>query len=239
MFKIDDKLKSKIYFVIPIYNEEKVISKVVSNLVSNGFNKLVLVDDCSKDKSLKIIKKIVPEQGKVIAHHKNQGQGASLRTGIDFALTQKDCKYIVTFDSDGQHRLSDLGNLIEPLENNECDIALGSRFKLKSSIKLVPKRKRILLRIGIFITWLLSGIWLSDTHNGYRAMNKKAASKIKITMDRFEHASEIIDEIAKKKIKYKEVPVHIDYSEYSKQKGQSIFNAFKIVWKIFWKKFKK
>lgn len=238
MYKINRGLKSKIYFVIPVYNEEKVVSSVIDKLVFHGYKKLILVDDCSKDNSLNVLNKNVPVEGKVISHKVNKGQGASLRTGIKYALSCKDCKYIVTFDSDGQHRISDLPNFIEVLEDGKCDIALGSRFILKSSRKLVPKRKRILLRGGIFITWLFSGIWLSDTHNGYRVFNRKSASLIKIKMNRFEHASEIIDEVAKKKIKYKEVPVHIDYSEYSKQKGQSIFNSFKIVWKLLVRKFK-
>ena len=168
----------------------------------------------------------------LLTHIINRGQGAALRTGIDYALKNKNCKYIVTFDSDGQHRLSDLPNLIEPLEKGECDIVLGSRFLNKESKKLIPYSKRILLKGALLVTHFLSRKWFTDTHNGYRVMNIKAAKTIEIEMDGFEHASEILDEIARKQITYKEVPVYIDYSEYSKAKGQKISNSIKILIKM-------
>lgn len=235
--KISDTLKNQIYFVIPAFNEGKAIDKVIENLIKKNYSHLILIDDGSKDNTFKIIndyakkyKNIVP-----LSHVINRGQGASLKTGINYALKQEECKYIVTFDSDGQHRISDLENLITPLEKNRCDIAIGSRFLKKESTILVPRKKQILLKGALLVTIFLSSIKLTDTHNGYRVMNKKAAKNIDITMDGFEHASEIIDEISKKKIRYEEVPVFIDYTTYSKAKGQKISNSIKILFKIIFK----
>lgn len=235
MKKIKDSLKKEIFFVIPAYNESKVIADVISKLNDKGFFNLIIIDDGSKDNTFNIVNKIKSNGLVLLEHIINRGQGAALKTGIDYCLMKKNCKYIVTFDSDGQHRISDLINFIEPLERNICDIAIGSRFLKKESRDLVPLKKKILLRGALVITYILSRIWLSDTHNGYRVMNIKAAKKIKITMDGFEHASEIIDEIARKKIKYLEVPVFIDYTDYSKAKGQSMFNSINIFLKMFFK----
>ena len=226
--------KNQIYFVIPAYNESRAIGKVIENLNNEGYKKLIIINDGSKDNTSEIISKY--KDVILLEHVINRGQGAALKTGMDFALKQKDCKYIVHFDSDGQHRISDLPKFLKVLENNEADIALGSRFILKESKMLVPLKKRILLKAAILVTVLLSSIKLTDTHNGYRVMNKKAGKEIEITMDGFEHASEIIDEIARKKIKYTEVPVFIDYTDYSKQKGQKISNSVKILLKMILKK---
>lgn len=235
MKEINNLLKNQIYFVIPAYNEGPAIKKVLLELHKNGYKNIVVIDDGSKDNTFEEaintnIKNLV-----VLEHSINRGQGASLKTGIDYCLRNKECKYIVTFDSDGQHRISDLINFIDPLEKEECDIAMGSRFLSNKTKKLVPLKKRILLKGALFITWILSNKWFTDTHNGYRVMNRKAAKLIDISMDRFEHASEILDEVAKKRILYKEVPVYIDYTDYSKQKGQKMSNSIKILTKMVFK----
>jgi glycosyltransferase involved in cell wall biosynthesis len=218
-----------IFFVIPAYNEGKVIKSVLQKVVDAGYSNLIVIDDGSKDNTYD---QALEGGATVLRHVINRGQGAALKTGIDYALLQKDCKYIVTFDSDGQHRISDLPTLLAPLKKGKCDIVLGSRFLNKETIALVPIKKRILLKGALLVTRMLSHIKLTDTHNGYRVMNRKAASTIDITLDGFEHASEIIDEIARKKIKFKEVPVFIDYTDYSKQKGQKISNSIRIILKM-------
>lgn len=235
MFEITPELKKEIYFVIPAYNEASKIYSVISSLKKEGYFNIIVIDDGSKDQTYEIARNSLKH---VLKHPKNIGQGGALRTGINYAINQPNCKYIVTFDSDGQHRISDLPKLIKPLYEKKSDIVLGSRFLLKETRKLIPLKKKILLKGGVFVTWLLSGIWLTDTHNGYRAMTKYAALKIKITMNGFEHASEIIDEISRKKLRYREVPVFIDYTSYSKAKGQKISNAFRIFFKMLKRKFK-
>ena len=81
------------------------------------------------------------------------------------------------------------------------------------------------------------GVKLTDSHNGLRALSRKAVQKIKITSDGMEHASEIIEEIGKNKLRYIEIPVVIKYTDYSKAKGQSSMNAFRIFFKMIMKKF--
>lgn len=232
---IPKELKKQIYFVIPAYNEGKAIENVLKDLVEKGYQNLVVINDGSKDNTSKVVQELKLKQITLLEHVINRGQGAALQTGMTYCLKQKDCKYIVHFDSDGQMRISDLPKFLAPLEKGMCDIALGSRFLLKESRKLVPTKKIILLKTALVVTWVLSRIWLTDTHNGYRVMNKRAAAKIDITMDGFEHASEILDEISKKRIPYREVPVYIDYTEYAKQKGQKISNSIKIFLKMFFK----
>jgi len=218
--------KKKIWFVIPAFNEEKSIARVLKELKSAGYKYIVVVDDCSKDNTYKEASK----KGVVVLKHIiNRGQGAALRTGIDYSL-KKGAGYIVTFDSDGQHRVEDLPAMLKPVVNAKVDVTLGSRFLRKTKM---PFGRRVLLKGSVWVQWIFYGVKLTDAHNGFRVLNRKAAKKIKITSDRMEHASEILEEIVKKKIKYKEVPVTIRYTGYSMKKGEgSFFGALKVLFKM-------
>jgi len=220
----------KIYIVIAAYNEEKSISKVIKDLKKGGYNNIVVVDDGSKDKTFSIVEK---SGAHALRHFINRGQGAALKTGIDYALLQG-ADIIVTFDADGQHLVSEIKRMTDPVRKGEVEVTLGSRF-LDDKTEL-PLKKRIVLKGAIFLIQIMYGVKLSDAHNGFRAFSKKAAKKIEINADRMEHASEIVEEIHTKKIKFKEVPVTIRYTDYSQQKGQSVWNSFKIFAKMVKKK---
>jgi glycosyltransferase involved in cell wall biosynthesis len=219
----------KIFFVIPAYNEEKSIGRVVDELKKAGYDNIVVIDDGSQDKTFAEASK---RKVHALSHIINRGQGASLRTGIEYALMQG-AEFIVTFDSDGQHRVEDLPAMLKPVVNGETDVTLGSRFINKAAKDKVPSGRRILLKGSIFVQWLFYGVKLSDAHNGFRVLSRKAAQRIRIDSDRMEHASEILEEIVRKRIRYKEVPVVIRYTGYSMQKGQASFKgALRIFFKM-------
>ena len=215
-----------VWIIIAAYNEEHSVGHVIKELVSSGYKNVVVVDDGSQDRTSEIAKQYTKH---VLRHVLNRGQGAALRTGIDFALSQ-DADLIVTFDADGQHRVEDLPVLIKPIKTGEVDATLGSRFLSPGSN--VPFFRKILLKGGALIIWVLYGIRLTDSHNGLRALSRHAAEQIELTMDGMEHASELLSEIKKKKISYVEVPVVIRYTKYSMEHGQSSWNAVKIFYKM-------
>jgi len=216
----------KLFVVIPAYNEEHSIGSVIKELKQNNYNNIVVVDDGSKDKTFQKAKN---EKVEVLRHIMNRGQGAALKTAIDYAL-EKGADIIVTFDADGQHSVKDIKRIVEPVKNKKVDITLGSRFLKKN--KDTPFIRKIFLKGGALVIFLMYGIKLTDSHNGFRAMSKKAAQKIEITSDGMEHASEILEQVKKKRLKYKEVPVRIIYTDYSIKGGQSTFNSFKILFKM-------
>ena len=216
----------KTFIVIPAYNEEKRIGNVLKELKQNKYKNIVVVDDGSDDNTFKEASKY---KVIVLRHVVNRGQGAALKTAIDYAL-KKGAELIVTFDADGQHSVGDIKNIVKPVESKRYDVAVGSRFLKKN--KNTPFIRRIFLKGGALIIFLMYGIKLSDSHNGFRAMSRKAAKLIEIKSDGMEHASEILEQIKKKDLKYKEVSVIIKYTEYSKKKGQSTFNSFKILFKM-------
>ena len=218
--------KSEVYITIPMYNDEKMITKVIKDLNSKGYNNVVVVDDGSKDNGYSVVKKNT--KAIVTKHIVNRGQGAALQTGMEIAI-DRGAKYIVHFDSDGQHDVKDLDHMLKTLIDGKYDIVLGSRFLQENKI---PLKKRIVLKGGIVFTYILSGIWLTDVHNGLRVMTAETAKKLNLQHDRMEHASEILDKVKSLNLKYKEVPVTIHYTDYSQAKGQSISNSINIAIKL-------
>ncbi len=224
------------WFILAAYNEEKQIEKTVKNLKNAGYSNIVVVDDGSEDRTYELAKK----QGvHVLRHAINMGQGAALRSGTDYALNKK-AKYIIHFDADGQHRVEDIPAMMQPLLKKEAEICLGSRFLDKNKKTKMPFHRTFYVKGGLFFTKIMTGLKITDTHNGFRTMTAKAAKELEITQDEMEHASEILELIARKKIKYKEVPVVIDYNEEIMQNSKNSFKSgVKIIFRTIWYKFMK
>jgi polyprenyl-phospho-N-acetylgalactosaminyl synthase len=135
---------------------------------------------------------------------------------------------VITFDADGQHAVDDLPRLLEPILESEADVVLGSRFLEHTAA--VPPIRRLLLRAAVVFTGVASGVTLTDAHNGMRALTRRAAEQLDLRLDRMAHASEIIDQIARLRLRVVEVPVAIRYTPYSLSKGQRAGNAVRIAW---------
>lgn len=211
-----------VFVIIPVYNEGKVIRQVVDKVLQK-FENVVCVDDGSSDNSADEIAKT---KAILVRHPINLGQGAALQTGIDYALLNESVKYFVTYDADGQHTLKDVMAMLRAIKKKKVDIILGSRFLGKA--ENITPLKQFILKLAILFTNKTSGIQLTDAHNGLRVFNRKVASELNITMPDFSHASEIIDRIAQREFAYAEVPITILYTDYSRQKGQSVVNAVNI-----------
>ncbi len=218
-----------IFIVIAAYNEARAIRGVVDGLKAR-YSNVVVVDDGSTDGTSAAL----ADSGVFLLRHMvNRGQGAALQTGIQFAVRQG-AEVVVTFDADGQHDTEDIPALVAPVLSGECDVALGSRFLHPGTE--VPQIRRLVLKSGVLFTRVVSRVRISDTHNGFRAFSRKAASALRITLDRMAHASEIIDQIRENRWRYREVPVRILYTDYAMNKGQSSWNALRIAWQFLFRK---
>jgi glycosyltransferase involved in cell wall biosynthesis len=215
-----------VWVVIAAYNEGPVIAGVIAGLRQMPY-RVVVVDDGSADATADLAQ----SAGAVVVKHPiNLGQGAALQTGLEFALANG-AEFIVTFDADGQHRTADIPVLLEALRKNRADFALGSRF-LGTELH-VPPLRRLVLRAAIWFTRVTTGLQVSDSHNGLRAMTRRGAGTIRLRQNRMAHASEILDQIATSGLNYVEVPVTIDYSRYSMGKGQKSSDLVTILLDLF------
>ena len=218
--------------VIPAYNEARVLGEVVRGLREVA-PRITVVDDGSRDETTVIARKT---GATVLRHPVNRGQGAALQTGLRYAVASG-VDFVVTFDADDQHRPEDVEALVAPLRSGEVDVVLGSRFLASAEeVQKIPRLRRWLLRAAILFTRWTSGLRVTDTHNGLRAFNRRAAVRIHISADRMAHASEILDQIHRLGLRYREVPVRVRYTEYSRAKGQKTSSAIRILMEYFWQK---
>ena len=224
-------MNKRIFIVIPSYNEGAVIRQTILSL-SNQYE-IVVVDDASRDDTYARISDLPIYY---LQHDINLGQGAALQTGMTFAL-QEGADIVVHFDADGQHNAGDITRFIHELENTNADIILGSRFLREIDRTAIPPLRRILLQAGRFVNGMLTGLWLSDAHNGFRVMNRHALSSIQLRENRMAHATEILMQIKRQKLRYVECPTHIEYTEYSKVKGQRWQGSIDILVDVFINKY--
>lgn len=223
-----------VWLVVPLYNEAEVIGDVVSAAVTT-FPNIVCVDDGSRDESAG---RAEAAGAVVVRHPVNLGQGAALQTGFEYALQDPSMRYVVTFDADGQHQVSDVEAMLGRIRQGDVDVVFGSRFL--DDRNEAGALKRIVLRAAVAWTNLTTSTELTDAHNGLRALSRPVVERINITQNRMAHASEIVAQIgsmnlAGRTVRYAEEPVHILYTDYSKSKGQSLWNAVNILAELIWR----
>lgn len=220
-------MRERVFILVPVYNESSVIADTLKGLLNLGYSTIV-IDDASTDKTTEIVSQFPVHY---LRHRLNMGQGAALQTGIIYALN-KGADYFITFDADGQHDPADIPGMLEKIKSKKTDIIFGSRFIAENKGNASFTRK-ILLHFARWLNFLLTGILLTDAHNGLRIFNSKAASVINIHENRMAHATELLIIVKRHKLNYAEMPVHINYTSYSIKKGQKSFHSFKVLQDIF------
>ena len=223
MEELNFKHKNQVWLIIPAFNEEKSIGTVVSEVVIS-FSNIVVVDDGSTDDT----SDAAFDAGAIIlVHPVNLGQGAALQTGLEYAI-RKGAEVIVTFDADGQHKVKDAIHLANSVLNCEADIVCGSRFLGIEPLNM-PFKRKLLIKMATLFTRIMTGVPVTDAHNGLRAISRNAAKKIAINQNGMAHATEIIFQLRRLKLRYIEKPVEVIYSLYSLKKGQKNIGMFKIL----------
>lgn len=219
-------MRSNTWVVIAAFNEGSVIRDVVAGLKVEWPN-VVVVDDGSSDAT-------AAEAGAagafVIQHPVNLGQGAALATGLQYCI-EIGAKFIVNFDADGQHHVEDIQVLVDRASQPDVDVVIGSRFL--GQTRAMPRSRKFMLKAAVLFTRITTGLKVTDAHNGLRCFTLEAAKRIEITQNRMAHASEILEEIARHKLRVAEVPVTITYTDYSLAKGQRLSNSINILLELF------
>ena len=220
----------KLLIILPAYNEEEKIGEVLKNLPRHikGISEIekLVIDDGSTDKTLEIALK---SKATVLKHAINRGLGGAIGTGFEYA-GNNEVDIVVTFDSDGQHRPQDIEPLIKPILEKKADVVIGSRF---IKLKQMPSDRILINILSNIATFILFGVWTSDSQSGLRAFNKNAISKIEIKTQKMEVSSEIFKEIKRNNLKFTEIPIQAIYTDYSRRKGQKNTNAIPTFYKLF------
>lgn len=212
---------NKIWAIIPAYNEENEIGKIIKK-TKKYVGYVVVVDDGSRDKT----KQLAEKSGAIVLMHMvNLGKGAALKTGCDYAV-KKGARFIIALDADAQHSPDDIPRFIGKLK--KYDIVFSYR---KTSSKMP-----FVLRFGnLFISniaRILYGVSLNDTQCGFRAFSAKAYKRIRWNASDYSMESEIISRAGKQRLKYVQIPIETIYSD--KYKGTTVLDGIKIVLNMIW-----
>lgn len=206
----------KLWIVMPAYNEERSIGKVLDVLHREGWRNVIVVDDGSRDRTAEIARK---KGAIIVTHLRNMGLGAALRTGLNTARERgADC--VVTFDADGQHDPRAVRRMVDSLDG--ADFVIGLRYFLGA-----PFHKRLGNFWFNLITRVLGGI-LTDSQSGMRAFNRRALKTIRIRSNRYEVSSEIVIQARRKGLRIKETPVRCFFTPYSRARGTTIASGIRI-----------
>ncbi len=216
----------KLGIVIPAYNEASAIEEVIRQLPSKlpRISEIIpiIIDDSSTDDTVATVKRI----GARCLHHRlNLGQGGATMTGFQ-AARRLNCDVVVTLDGDGQHDPREIKKLIRPILRDNIDVVLGSRLLDK---KAMPLAKRAVNSLATVVTFVFAGLWVSDSQSGYKAFSRRALSQVNLESVGYEFCTELIREVRVRGLRYTEVPIKTIYTEYSRKKGQLLWNSFNIV----------
>jgi glycosyltransferase involved in cell wall biosynthesis len=196
----------KIIIGIPAFNEEKNIASIITKL-TNITDTVIVCNDGSSDLTSKIAEKM---GAIVINHKKNLGYGGAIRS-IFFKAKEMNGDVLVTFDADGQHRVEDIQNVIEPIINQEADLVIGSRF-LDESEKEVPQYRKVGIKVITKITNASIKKQLTDSQSGFRAYSKQVINELNPSELGMGISTEILIKASGKDFKISEVPIKIIYS---------------------------
>lgn len=161
------KKKEKVAIVLPAYNAERTLEKIYKGVCSVGADFVLLVDDGSKDQTVKLAKKL---NIKSVVHTKNMGYGSNQKTMYDNIL-KTDADFVIMLHPDGQYNPADLAFFIKALKNKKGDLILGSRF-LSGGDKETPFYKVISIKIITLLFNLILGIKLTEVNTGYRGYTR-------------------------------------------------------------------
>ena len=197
----DDFLLS---IIIPVYNEEKTIEKLIDLVLHTTYRKeVIVVNDGSTDTTRAILNKIIRPDVKVHHHKKNFGKGRALQTGISVASGD----IILIQDADLEYDPAEYPILLNPILTGRADVVYGSRFGGHGAHRVLYFWHYVGNRFLTLLSNVLTNLNLTDMETGYKAFKKHALEGIKISEARFGFEPEITAKIAKKNLKIYEVPI--------------------------------
>ena len=201
---IDNSKIKKLVVMIPAYNEERTIGKVIKSIPRDCAKKVevLVVSDGSRDNTVNIA--LSSGADKVIDRKVNKGLGTTFKEGIEEAL-RMNADIIVNVDADGQFNSDDIPRIIDPIVKNRADMVTCSRFKDKKLIPNMPKIKIFGNRLFAKILNFFLGTNYYDTQCGFRAYSREAALRLTL-FGKFTYTQEVFIDLVKKGFRIKEIP---------------------------------
>ncbi len=210
-------LIKKISIIVPCFNEERTISQILEEIsrYSTYEKEVIIVNDCSTDDTLKILKNIKDDNIKIFNHERNYGKGRAIRTGIKHVSGD----IVIIQDADLEYSPKDYNLLIKPFEEADADVVYGSRFLGGSGyVRLHYYFHYLANKILTNICNLFTNLNMTDMETGYKVFRKDVIESISLNENSFGIEPEITLKLAKKKFKFFEVGISYKGRSYSEGK---------------------
>ena len=224
----------KLSIIIPVYNEEKTLQKIVQIVKkanSLGLEKeLILIDDCSSDKSRQIMKKLESKDCKIFFHKKNAGKGAALRTGFEKATGD----IVLIQDADLEYDPNEYKILLQPIIDGQADVVFGSRFLGGGSHRILYYWHSVANSFLTTLSNMFSDLVLTDMETCYKVFSKKALEKLEIEENRFGFEPEITAKIAEKARNQNLIIFEVGISYYGRSYGEGKKIGPRDAWHAIW-----
>ena len=207
----------KVLIVVPAYNEAQNIEKTINDITTNTKYDYIIINDCSKDNTKAICEK---NKFNIISLPVNYGLTSAIQLGMKYAY-KNNYDIVIQFDGDGQHQAKYLKKLVNEIEKNKSNIAIGSRFvtqKKPFSMRMLGSR---LLSFAIRLTTFKR---IKDPTSGMRAYDKKAILEFNRNSSLTPEPDTIVY-MLKKKMKVTEIQVEMKEREF----GESYLNPIRSI----------
>ncbi|MEI9953231.1 MAG: bifunctional glycosyltransferase family 2/GtrA family protein [Pseudomonadota bacterium] len=224
----------RLSLVIPCYNEEKTLEACVEKVIAIADDflelELIIVDDCSKDQSRLVAKRLSERiPGLVLMHHDvNKGKGAALRTGIAAATGD----FVAIQDADLEYDPMDLKRLLVPLRNGEADVVLGSRFLSHGYHRVLYFWHSLGNRFLTLLSNMLTDLNLTDMETCYKVFRREVIQAIEIEEDRFGFEPEVVAKIAQQRLRIYEMGISYRGRTYAEGKKIGMKDGFRALYCI-------
>lgn len=228
----ESNYKLKLSIVIPVYNEERTLRKLISDVeaVSLPFKKeIILVDDGSRDRSREILEEY-RDKHKVVLLDKNSGKGSTVRRGFKEATGDM----VIIQDADLEYNPQDYAVLLKPILDGDADVVYGSRFVTPFPRRILYFSHYMANKMITFLSNVFTGLNLSDMETGAKAFTGKAIREILpcLTAKRFGIEPEITAQIAKHKFRIYEVGISYKGRTYHEGKKLNWKDGLAAVWHV-------
>ena len=219
----------KLSVIMPVYNEERTIQEIVKRVLEVPLEKeLVIVDDCSNDRTSELLKVYVNKaEIKVLRHEKNQGKGAAIRTGIQAATGDM----IIIQDADLEYDPAEYPILVKPIVEGRADVVYGSRFLGLHRVFFFYHY--LGNKFLTFLTNFLYNTMLTDMETCYKVFRAEVLKEITIHSNRFNFEPEITAKVFKqRKLRIYELPISYYGRDYSEGKKIGLRDVLPAIWAI-------
>lgn len=232
-------MKKLLSIIVPVFNEQKTVKELLGKVfkakLPDGISKeIIVVDDCSTDKTSKFLSSITDINFVYFKHHRNLGKGAAVKTGIKRAIGD----YLIIQDADLEYDPNDYTRLLEPILKGKSQIVFGTRL-INYPLRLWGKNKTV-LPLHLIANKLLTGLVnllygssLTDMETGYKLFTREIIGKLHLKSDRFEIEPEITIKSLKLGYNILEVPIKTEPRGYDEGKKIGFWDGLTAIWTIF------